>query len=121
MYSLTIAYNVKENIRVLDRRMFTWIPWKRKYTMNDRLREISYLINRDTQYFSVKRVERKINDCDSAYMRQLFGYYADEVKYFDIKEYKLSLLYLLEIIKEICIHYTVVRKGIRKAQQIILR
>lgn len=123
VYFSTIAYSLmkKENIRVLDRGMFTWVPWKRKYTMNARLREISYLINRDTQYFSVKRVERNINDCDRAYIRQLFGYYVDEVKYLDIKGYKLSLLYVLEIIKEIRLHYNVVRKGIRKAQQIILR
>lgn len=123
VYFSTIAYNLmqKDSIKVLDRGMFTWIPWERKYTMNVRLREIDYLINRDTQFYSVKRVERNINDCVRAYIRQLYGYYADEVKYIDIKKYDFTSLCILEIIKEIRLHYNVLKKGIRKAQQLILR
>ena len=70
------AINRNANFRVLKGGMFTFCPWSRQFTMNIRLNEVRNLmqdISNNTIY-SVKRCDRKLNDCIRAYLRQYYGY-----------------------------------------------
>lgn len=107
VYFPTIIWGLKENgrnIRVGLKKMFTWIPWKRKYTMNVRIHEIDKLkkIKEAHTFYAVKRVPRELNDNIRIYIRK--NRYDKQLAEFgveNIKNYNRLVLLGLEIIKEV--------------------
>lgn len=116
VYFSTIVWNLKgKDIKIFKKRMFTWCPWERQFTMNVRIHEVKKWLRTENNVFSVKRVERNISDCIRAMMRQQYDYFGKESEYIEnVKKYKEYELIIQEIKKEIRLHINVVKKGIIK-------
>lgn len=115
------ALNKADEYRVLKQGMFTFCPWERQFTMNVRLKEVQEIIcNGKIHLYSVKRVDRKINDCIRAYVRQLYGYVEKEQVLLNdmAKSFSSAKLHMLEVIKEIHCRYLVFKKVFKKIRSV---
>lgn len=88
--------NHKENIKVAKKGYITYIPWKRKYTLRITIKSIENIIRHDNHYYSVKRVDRHLNNYIRTYIREKLSngnYYYENIGYKDRSltqlEYKL--------------------------------
>lgn len=115
------AINRGGKYSVLNKGMFTFCPWQRQFTMNVRLREVININNKvDNNIYSVKRVERRLNDCIRAYVRQKYGYVDREKAIFGAKvnTYSYVAMYCCEIKKELRLHWAVLKKIFRKIRSV---
>lgn len=113
--------NQKKKYAVFKKGMFAWCPWQRQFTMNVRLKEVNRIINsKESCLYSVKRVERRLNDCIRAYVRQKYGYVDLEKATLGAKveTYSYVAMFCCEIKKELRLHWIVLKKIFRKIRSV---
>ena len=118
VYFSTIVWgliNNGANIRVFKKGIFTWIPWKRQFTANVRIKEIKKLVDNQF-YYAVKRVPRVLNDCVRVYIRK--GKYTKDLAFCGAKEYPYWQLVIMEWYKQLNLYYGVIKKGLKNPQKI---
>lgn len=99
--------------------VFTWCPWSRQFTVNVLLSEAKRLRNsNNVSGYSVKRVDRDINDCVRSLIRRDCAYIDEENVLFDgsiiLKKHTDVELYISQFLKEIKVHITLIRKIFKK-------
>lgn len=97
IYLPTILYNLskKNNINISKKGFITYIPWKKQFTLRVTINEIKKIINSNNNYFSVKRVDRELNNYLRKYIRLELSngeYYHHNIGY-NNESYKFNYVY----------------------------
>ena len=105
IYFSTVLWNMAQqnkSIKVLNPGIFTLVNWKIRYNrMTISIDDVKRSQNVESFFYSVKRVDRNINDYIRAYIRQVSGYEQVEKTFIHFNHYNKVLLYLFDYCQKI--------------------